>query len=270
MWIITTALADQFLGAVAEPGSLEKPASSGTPGDQHGALVVCGGQIARIVNYYDGPKTPRSLDGWPSLSDAVAGLHLALGRVAHAHGVELGAAVADKLRAITVRDSRRFARAEHDPSTAPCLELSAQQQRTRGTRRSGGAPVGRTGVVRAAARRERGRDRAHAQLVHARGVARASRRLRGQRSDARLGAVRGRVGAGGAERVVAQDPRRSAQAAASIDDRAAEPPLATRTPLTIAFNGVPLAAGVLSVPQPYILLQLGDIERTHDCRHSAR
>jgi NTP pyrophosphatase (non-canonical NTP hydrolase) len=130
LWIITTALADQFLGEVGEPGLHEasergEQASAsntiGAPGDPLGALVAAAGQIARIVNYYDGPKTPRSLEGWPSLSDAVAELHGGLARIARAYGVDLHAAVTDKLHAITVRDSERFARAEHDPSTAPSL-----------------------------------------------------------------------------------------------------------------------------------------------------
>jgi hypothetical protein len=116
LWIITTALADQFLGEVAEPGT------HGAAGGQLSELVAAAGQIARIVNYYDGPKTPRSLAGWPSLRDAVAELHGILAGVAQAHGVELSTAVADKLRAISVRDAARFARAPHDPSTAACLE----------------------------------------------------------------------------------------------------------------------------------------------------
>jgi NTP pyrophosphatase (non-canonical NTP hydrolase) len=120
LWIITSAVADQFLGEVAEPDS--HPVGSRTPSDPLGELVAAAGWIARIVNYYDGPKTPRSLEGWPSLNDAVADFHRRLGAVAHAHGVGLGAAVADKLHAIPARDSDRFAQAEHDPSTAPCLE----------------------------------------------------------------------------------------------------------------------------------------------------
>jgi NTP pyrophosphatase (non-canonical NTP hydrolase) len=120
LWIITTAMADQFLGEVAEPDS--DPGASRARADPLGELVAAAGWIARIVNYYDGPKTPRSLDGWPSLNDAVADFHRLLGAVAHAHGVDLGAAAADKLHAIPARDSDRFAQAEHDPSTAPCLE----------------------------------------------------------------------------------------------------------------------------------------------------
>ncbi len=120
LWIITTALADQFLGEVAEPGS--HPSDRRAPSDLLSALVATAGQIARIVNHYDGPKTPRSLDGWPSLSDAVAAFGEALSATAHAHGVSLELAVADKLRAIAVRDSGRFAAAGHDPSTAACLE----------------------------------------------------------------------------------------------------------------------------------------------------
>ncbi len=119
LWIITTAVADQFLAEVAEPGS--HPAGTRAPGDQLSELTASAGRIARIVNYYDGPKTPRSLEGWPSLSDAVAAFQRALGAIAHAHGVDLAMAVADKLRAVAVRDSERFAKAEHDPSTAACL-----------------------------------------------------------------------------------------------------------------------------------------------------
>jgi hypothetical protein len=135
LWIITAAIADQFVGEVAEPGAhqaspqcgrghgqdrdLRAPAAGG---DQLGALVAAAGQIARIVNYYDGPKTPRSLQGWPSLNDAVAEFHRKLAGLADGHSVELDAAVVAKLEVIPARDSARFARAEHDPSTAPCLE----------------------------------------------------------------------------------------------------------------------------------------------------
>jgi NTP pyrophosphatase (non-canonical NTP hydrolase) len=271
VWIITTALADQFLGVVAEPGSLEDPNSSATPADQLAALVACAGQIARIVNYYDGPKTPRSLDGWPSLSDAVAELHRALVRLARARRVDLGAAVADKLRAIAVRDSRRFARAEHDPSTAPCLELfraaatHAWDARI-GAARLWGAPAWSArplaanvaAIVPTLISFTRAAPGEHLDGYVVSGPVLDSK----QASDEWALAV--------LNELVAQDPRRSAQAAASIDDRAAEPPLATRAPLTITFNGVSLAASVLSAPQPHILLQLGDIERTHDCRHRAR
>lgn len=65
LWIITTAVADQFLGEVAEPGS-RPPGARGSQDDdartadapdaQLRPLVVAAAQIARIVNYYDGPK----------------------------------------------------------------------------------------------------------------------------------------------------------------------------------------------------------------------
>jgi NTP pyrophosphatase (non-canonical NTP hydrolase) len=122
LWIITTALADQFLARVAEPDSYAHrttaPHEAGL-----GELVVAAGRIARIVNYYDGPKTPRTFDGWISLSDAVAELHRALADVAHAHEVDLDVAVHAKLDAIPVRDSGRFREGKHDdPSTAASLE----------------------------------------------------------------------------------------------------------------------------------------------------
>ncbi len=120
LWIISTALADQFLGAVAEPDSYPRRPQPSC--DLLGGLVAAAGRIARIVNYYDGPKTPRTLEGWVPLSDAVAELHRALADVAHAHDVDLAFAVNEKLDAIPVLDAGRFRGGDHDPSTAMSLE----------------------------------------------------------------------------------------------------------------------------------------------------
>jgi NTP pyrophosphatase (non-canonical NTP hydrolase) len=141
VWIITAALADQFLGEVAEPGdaggaSALAAASGATPepGDAGAScasapaaepiagLAIVAGRIARIVNYYDGPKTPRSLDGWSSLGQEVGELHRELAAIAHACGIDLAAAVDAKLDAIPPRDSGRFARRREDPATAASLE----------------------------------------------------------------------------------------------------------------------------------------------------
>ncbi|HYM45806.1 MAG TPA: YqcI/YcgG family protein [Solirubrobacteraceae bacterium] len=120
LWIITTAIADQFLGRVAEPSSYRQrpPASR----DLFGELIAAAGQIARVVNYYDGPKAPRSLEDWTSLSAAVAEFHRALADVSYAHGVDLSAAVNEKLSLIPALDGGRFPHRDHDPSTASSLE----------------------------------------------------------------------------------------------------------------------------------------------------
>jgi hypothetical protein len=134
LWIITTALADQFLGVVAEPDShpgLRLGDRADRVVSREGQTVSCdllsgllaaAGRIARIVNYYDGPKTPRSFDGWISLSDAIAEFHRALADVAYAHGVRLAAAVSAKLDAIPTLDRGRFRAGVHEPSTAASLE----------------------------------------------------------------------------------------------------------------------------------------------------
>lgn len=120
LWIITTALADQFLGEVAEPGTLCPGGQA--PHDPLGELVAAAGLIARILNHYDGPKTPRSVAGWPSLEQAVAEFDRTLAHLARAQDVDLGAAVSRKLAEIPIRDSGRFERHERDPSTAACLD----------------------------------------------------------------------------------------------------------------------------------------------------
>jgi NTP pyrophosphatase (non-canonical NTP hydrolase) len=266
VWIITAALADQFLGAVAEPGSLEAPDSGDTLADQLGALVACAGQIARIVNYYDGPKTPRSLDGWPSLSDAVAELHRALVRLARAHRVVLGTAVADKLRAIAVRDSRRFARAEHDPSTAPCLEpfrtaaTNAWDARI-GEARLWGAPawfaqplaanVAAIVPTLSSFTRAAPRERLDGYVVS--GPVLDSEQSADEWARAVLSGL------------ATEDPLRERQVAAPAGDPAAEAATAGAV-FTLRFNGVPLSASVLPARRPHILLQLSDVEHERRAR----
>lgn len=120
LWIITTALADQFLAEVPEPGTLAGGPSSGT------ALLAAAGPIARVVNHYDGPKVPRAGAPMPSLHVAVAGFQAALGAFAAAREVDLGAAVELKIEQIHARgDIERFGREGFDPSTAAVLEQIA-------------------------------------------------------------------------------------------------------------------------------------------------
>jgi NTP pyrophosphatase (non-canonical NTP hydrolase) len=117
LWIITAALADQFLAELPEPDTAPSAAGS------LAALLAAAGPIGRVVNHYDGPKTPREAARLPSLGDAVRAFHAALAGLAGSEGVELAAAVSQKLDAIGASsDMQRFARDRSDPSTSPVLE----------------------------------------------------------------------------------------------------------------------------------------------------
>ncbi|HEY7836577.1 MAG TPA: hypothetical protein VIB59_03865 [Solirubrobacteraceae bacterium] len=117
LWIITTALADQFLARVSEP-------ASGAEAEANlGMLVAAAGPIARVVNHYDGPKVPRPGEPMPTLHGAVAGFHDALAAFAAAREIGLAAAVRAKIEHIHARgDIERFGRDGFDPSTAPVLD----------------------------------------------------------------------------------------------------------------------------------------------------
>ena len=116
LWIITTALADQFLAEVEEPGHGSEATID------LGALVAAAGPIARVVNHYDGPKVPRPGEPMPTLQGSVAGFHMALSAFASTHRIDLAAAVREKLEHIHARgDIERFGREGFDPSTAPVL-----------------------------------------------------------------------------------------------------------------------------------------------------
>jgi NTP pyrophosphatase (non-canonical NTP hydrolase) len=251
LWIITTALADQFLGEVAEPGADVRADAAGR--DQLGELVAAAGQIARIVNYYDGPKTPRSLAGWPSLNDAVAELHRTLAALARVHDVDLGAAVADKLRAIPVRDSGRFAKAGHDPSTAPSLERFRLLETTASAERIGrtrlwGAPewsaqslaanVAAIVPTLATFTRAAVRERLEGYVIT--GPALESAELLGEWT----GAVTGLL--------AKHDPRLGSQAHEAAGDPTPEG--------TLTFNGMRLSLTIFSDLHPHLLLQPSGVE----------
>jgi NTP pyrophosphatase (non-canonical NTP hydrolase) len=146
LWIITTALADQFLI------SLPEPPSGGESQADLATLLGAAGPIARVVNHYDGPKVPRAGQPLPTLHGAIAGFHDALGGFAAAHGIDLAAAVREKIGQIHARgDIERFEPAGLDPSTAPVLARACAAGQER---RLWGAPDPGPGPVTAARRAE--------------------------------------------------------------------------------------------------------------------
>ena len=144
LWIITTALADQFLAEVEEPGHGPESAVD------LGTLLAAAGPVARVVNHYDGPKVPRPGEPMPTLQGSIAGFHMALAAFAASHRIDLAAAVREKLEHIHARgDIERFGREGFDPSTAPVLS----EPRAEGLPgRLWGAPAPASGPTTVAAR----------------------------------------------------------------------------------------------------------------------
>ena len=117
LWIITTALADQFLAEVEEPGTGSEAIAD------LGMLLAAAGPIARVVNHYDGPKVPRAGEPMPTLQGSITGFHMALLAFAGARRIDLAGAVRAKVAHIHARgDIERFPRQGFDPSSAPVLE----------------------------------------------------------------------------------------------------------------------------------------------------
>lgn len=116
IWIISACTANQFNIDLHRQKIPDAPPRSGlTP------LFARAGWIARLLNYYDGPKTPRSVAGWPSLGEAIASFHATLEGLAEEHGVDVGSAVDAKVRKTPERDAGRFPRS-FDPSTSEALQ----------------------------------------------------------------------------------------------------------------------------------------------------
>jgi hypothetical protein len=114
LWIISTCLANQFTLTLAGDDHAELGNGSFV------RLVEEAGRIARVVNFYDGPKNPRSLDGFPTLAAAIASFHRTLRALAVGRRVDLDAAVESKVADAADRDRGRFA-VSYDPSTADSL-----------------------------------------------------------------------------------------------------------------------------------------------------
>lgn len=125
LWIITTCTANQFqVSLPAHPTALD-PAER----EPLHSLVTCAGQLARIVNYYDGPKNPRSVEDWPTLGAAISGVHASLYRLADDYRIRLDEAIDAKIARTARRDVGRF-RASYDPSTAETLGSFEQVRAT--------------------------------------------------------------------------------------------------------------------------------------------
>ncbi len=123
IWIISTCTANQFRVAVQEP----RENLAGDERDSAGlldallTLMRWAGLVGRAINYYDGPKNPRTLDGWMPLRRSVPELHNAIHQLSVCLGTSLKAEIEAKLPKAADRDKGRFA-STYDPTTAVSLE----------------------------------------------------------------------------------------------------------------------------------------------------
>lgn len=117
LWIISTCLASQYCIELAE-------AEQSPVAQDVGELLLrglrCAGEIARTINYYDGPKNPRTLEGWVPLGRQIRKFHEVLFELADQCRVQLRTVVQQKITTMATRDATRF-KPGFDPSTAPSL-----------------------------------------------------------------------------------------------------------------------------------------------------
>jgi NTP pyrophosphatase (non-canonical NTP hydrolase) len=127
VWIISTCIANQFnVDLAPETLVMHDPTNERAFED----AVSHAGRIARIVNYYDGPKKPRSMESWMPLRPAIIALHHSLYRIADKCLVSLDAAIDSKIARTPARDAGRFT-TTYDPSTAgTLLEFAVVRRRT--------------------------------------------------------------------------------------------------------------------------------------------
>lgn len=129
VWIISTATANQFNITVPEvPMSDGGSPTCEATFESFCTLTAEAGYIARAINYYDGPKTPRVLVDWRPLRELIPSFHAELYRLARSYNVDLAVMIDKKLDRAIRRDQGRFAQS-YDPSTADVLSAFAVLQR---------------------------------------------------------------------------------------------------------------------------------------------
>ncbi|MEU8662270.1 YqcI/YcgG family protein [Actinoplanes philippinensis] len=119
IWIITTCTANQFLINLSSPHQTgEAPIKLTREADSYlRTLMIDAGIIARLVNYYDGPKAPKELVGWTSLGETIRRFQGTLTVLARSLDADLESAVLEKTRRSITRDAGRFP-IRNDPSMA--------------------------------------------------------------------------------------------------------------------------------------------------------
>lgn len=118
LWIITTAIANQFHHKIecSEPSTIYHV----TPISALLELLQHAGTIARAANYYFGPKRPRTFREWIPLQKSIPKVHTCISNLGRLFHIELETIVREKLKAVSVRDQGRFGRS-FDPGTSKIL-----------------------------------------------------------------------------------------------------------------------------------------------------
>ncbi len=119
LWIITACIANQFCISVPDDGAAFRKSQMSLDEDMTD-LFAQAGQIARAVNYYDGPKPPRSLHNWIPLAKVIRRFHGSLYSIAEKYKIDLDLTIDQKLAISRTRDKGRFADS-FDPSVASSL-----------------------------------------------------------------------------------------------------------------------------------------------------
>jgi hypothetical protein len=115
LWVISTCIGNQYCVDLDSDDT-----DSFYAKDPLAALLPRAGTIARIVNYYDGPKVPRISEKRVSLGHALRGFHQTLAAVSTRCDVDLHQAVNQRIALISVRDANRFTKS-FDPSVSDIL-----------------------------------------------------------------------------------------------------------------------------------------------------
>lgn len=115
--IISICLANQF--QIQLPGGLGAPVGRDLVGE-FSHMVQQAGRIARIVNFYAGPKSIRAGERLEGLVSPIVDLHCEVNALAVGLGVDLRAEVLAKAERMAKRDKNRFNQS-FDPTTSSTL-----------------------------------------------------------------------------------------------------------------------------------------------------
>jgi NTP pyrophosphatase (non-canonical NTP hydrolase) len=136
LFVISTCLANQYCAFLDEEytelgfseypdGIYAKAVITDAPLSVFLSLISRSGQIARIVNHYEGDKKKKATEKHKSLARAIAEFQITLFHLSKALQIPIVPKIGEVLNKSISRDKARFG-ISHDPVTEPSLERFAQ------------------------------------------------------------------------------------------------------------------------------------------------
>jgi NTP pyrophosphatase (non-canonical NTP hydrolase) len=121
LFVITSAIAIQYCSDLLSAYKDTRKTEERDPSISVCRLASSCGELARVLNYYEGEKPPKAGEQLDSVATCVARIHRSLYELSHLCGHDLHAAIGKVTDKSAHRDKQRFTK-KFDPAVSPVLD----------------------------------------------------------------------------------------------------------------------------------------------------